>query len=110
MLVSKKTKVDIIVTPFVTILVGGGLSILIAPYIGVAVGYISDFIGWAALQAPFVTGLIVSVVIGVVLTLPISSAAVCAGLSLTEALRLRAGQRDLPLQEPRPLRAAVRRW
>ena len=83
MLVSKKTKVDIIVTPFVTIFTGGLLSILIAPGIGKLVGYISTFIGWAALQAPFVTGLLVSVVIGVCLTLPISSAAICAGLVLT---------------------------
>jgi uncharacterized membrane protein len=83
MLVSKKTKVDIIVTPFVTVLVGGILSVYVAPLIGVAVGYISKFIGWAALQAPFVTGIIVSVVIGVCLTLPISSAAICAGLVLT---------------------------
>lgn len=83
MLVSKKTKVDIIVTPFVTILVGGLLSIFVAPHIGTLVGYISKFIGWAALQAPMVTGIIVSVVIGVVLTLPISSAAICAGLVLT---------------------------
>ena len=43
-LVSKKTKVDIIVTPFVTIFVGGVLSILVAPYIGIGVGYISEFI------------------------------------------------------------------
>ena len=83
MLVSKKTKVDIIVTPFVTILVGGLLSIWVAPHIGTLVGYISRFIGWAALQAPFVTGIIVSVVIGICLTLPISSAAICAGLVLT---------------------------
>lgn len=83
MLVSKKTKVDIIVTPFTTILVGCGLAILVAPYIGEAVGYISDFIGWASLQAPFVASLIISVVIGVVLTLPISSAVICAGLCLT---------------------------
>ncbi len=83
MLVSKKTKVDIIVTPFVTILVGGGLSLLIAPYIGTLVGHISDFIGWASLQTPFVMGILVSVVIGICLTLPISSAAICAGLVLT---------------------------
>ncbi len=83
MLVSKKTKIDIIVTPFVTILVGGLFSIYIAPYIGNLVGYISSFIGWAALQAPLVTGIIVSVVIGICLTLPISSAAICAGLVLT---------------------------
>ena len=83
MLVSKKTKVDIVVTPFVTILVGGLLSIVVAPLIGTLVGYISAFIGWAALQATFVTGIVVSVVIGVCLTLPISSAAICAGLVLT---------------------------
>ncbi len=83
MLVSKKTKVDIIVTPFVTILVGGIVSIFLAPAIGTLVGYISTFIGWAALQAPLVTGIIVSVVIGICLTLPISSAAICAGLVLT---------------------------
>lgn len=83
MLVSKKTKIDIIVTPFVTLFVGGVLSILVAPHIGTLVGYISKFIGWAALQAPLVTGIIVSVVIGICLTLPISSAAICAGLVLT---------------------------
>ncbi len=83
MLVSKKTKVDIIVTPFVTIFVGGTLSALIAPAIGTAVGVISSFIGWATVQAPFVMGLIISVVMGMVLTLPISSAAMCAGLVLT---------------------------
>lgn len=85
-LVSKKTKVDIIVTPFVTIFVGGGLSILLAPYIGKLAGLISTFIGWAALKAPFVSGLIISVVVGVVLTLPISSAAICAGLTLTGSI------------------------
>ncbi len=90
MLVSKKTKVDIIVTPFTTILVGCGLSILVAPYIGEAVGYISDFIGWASLQAPFVASVIISVVVGVVLTLPISSAAICHGLLLTGSLALHA--------------------
>jgi uncharacterized membrane protein len=56
---------------------------LVAPHIGTLVGYISKFIGWAALQAPLVTGIIVSVVIGICLTLPISSAAICAGLVLT---------------------------
>ncbi len=83
MLVSKKTKVDIIVTPFVTILVGALLSMFLAPKIGVAVGYISKFIGWAAIQTPLVMGILISVVIGICLTLPISSAAICAGLVLT---------------------------
>ncbi len=83
MLVSKKTKVDILVTPFVTILVGGLLSIFVAPFIGTLAGYISNFIGWASLQAPLIAGIIISAVIGVCLTLPISSAAICAGLLLT---------------------------
>lgn len=83
MLVSKKTKVDIIVTPFVTLLTGGLLSIFVAPHIGTLVGYVSRFIGWASTQAPFVSGIIISVVMGICLTLPISSAAICAGLVLT---------------------------
>ena len=83
MLVSKKTKVDIIVTPFTTIFVGGLLSIYVAPLIGKLAGYISDFIGFASLQAPLVSGIIVSVIVGMLLTLPISSAAICAGLILT---------------------------
>ncbi len=85
-IVSKKTKVDIIVTPFVTLLVGGLLSVFVAPYIGTLVGYVSTFIGWAATQAPLVTGLAVSVVMGIALTLPFSSAAICAGLVLTGSL------------------------
>ncbi len=92
-LVSKKTKVDIIVTPFVTIFVGGVLSILTAPYIGKLVGYVSDFISWAALRAPFTSGLIISVVVGIALTLPISSAAICAGLTLTGSV-LAAGSSE----------------
>ncbi len=97
MLVSKKTRVDIIVTPFVTILVGGLLSILVAPYIDILVGYISDFIGWASLQAPLVAGIIVSVVIGICLTLPISSAAICAGLLLTGSLAVEGSSEGLAI-------------
>lgn len=83
MLVSKKTKIDIIVTPFVTLITGGVLAVYAAPIIGEIVGYIKDFIGWAALQAPFISALIISVVIGIALTLPISSAAICLSLGLT---------------------------
>ena len=97
MLVSKRTKVDIIVTPFVTVFVGGLLSILVAPHIGTLVGLISKFIGWAALQAPFVTGIVVSVVIGICLTLPISSAAICAGLVLTGSAAAIGGSEGLAI-------------
>ncbi len=81
--VSKETKVDILVTPFVTVFVGGVLSILLAPHIGTLVGYIGSFISWATLQVPFVMGLVISVVVGMALTLPISSAAICAGIGLS---------------------------
>ena len=83
MLVSKKTKVDILVTPFVTLLVGGLLSVWCAPYIGKAVGLISDLIAFAMTQQPLVMGVLVSVIVGIALTLPISSAAICAALGLS---------------------------
>lgn len=82
-IVSKETKVDILVTPFVTVVIGGLLAKLIAPGIGTVVKYLSDFIGWATTQQPFVMGVLVSVIIGVALTLPISSAAICAALGLS---------------------------
>lgn len=89
--VSKETKVDILVTPFVTVFVGGGLSILLAPHIGTLVGFVGTFIGWATFQQPFVMGLIISVVVGIALTLPISSAAICAAVGLSGAFAIAAG-------------------
>ncbi len=94
--VSKETKVDILVTPFVTVLVGGGLSVLFAKYIGQLVSYVGTFIGWATLQQPFVMGLLVSVVVGIALTLPISSAAICAAIGLSGASRLIEGVLTVP--------------
>ncbi len=81
--VSKETKVDILVTPLVTILSGVGLSYLIAPAIGTAASAVGTFIMWATDLQPFLMGILVSVVIGIALTLPISSAAICAALGLT---------------------------
>lgn len=82
-IVSKETKVDILVTPAVTILVGVGLSVLCAPTIGAAASSVGDFIKWATNLQPLLMGILVSVVVGMALTLPISSAAICAALSLT---------------------------
>lgn len=82
-LVSRKTKIDIIVTPLVTIFSGCGLAYLIAPYIGAAASSVGSLIMWATELQPFLMGIIVSVVVGVALTLPISSAAICAALGLT---------------------------
>lgn len=82
-LVSKETKIDIIVTPFVTIFVGVGLSVWWAPAIGKAASVVGNAIMWATELQPFFMGIIVSVLVGIALTLPISSAAICAALGLT---------------------------
>lgn len=81
--VSKETKVDILVTPFVTIITGVALSTLLAPGIGAAASSLGQLIMWATDLQPFLMGIIVSVLVGIALTLPISSAAICAALSLT---------------------------
>jgi uncharacterized membrane protein len=82
-LVSKETKVDILVTPLVTISVGVFFSWLIAPPLGRAAMAVGNLIMWATELQPFLMGILVSVVVGMALTLPISSAAICAALVLT---------------------------
>ena len=82
-LVSKETKVDILVTPLVTIGAGVALSALLAPGLGALAMKVGDLIKWATELQPFLMGILVSVVVGVALTLPISSAAICAALGLT---------------------------
>ena len=82
-LVSKETKVDIIVTPSVTICVGVLLSMWWAPSIGAVASAVGNAIKWATELQPFFMGILVSVIVGIALTLPISSAAICAALGLT---------------------------
>lgn len=82
-LVSKETKVDILVTPAVTILVGVALAKWIAPAIGSVATVFGDMIKQATTLQPFLMGIVVSVLVGIALTLPISSAAICAALGLT---------------------------
>ena len=81
--VSKETKIDILVTPAVTILVGVALAKLIAPPIGAAANAFGVVIDNATKLQPFWMGIAVSVLVGIALTLPISSAAICAVLGLT---------------------------
>lgn len=83
MLVSKKTKVDILVTPIVTIITGVLISVLCAKYIGIGASWVGKLIMLTTELHPFVMGIFVSVVVGIALTLPISSAAICAALGLT---------------------------
>ena len=81
--VSKETKVDILVTPIVTILVGVGAAWIIAPPIGGAASAFGQLIMRTTELQPFFMGVLVSVLVGIALTLPISSAAICSVLSLT---------------------------
>ncbi|SFB32581.1 hypothetical protein SAMN05216249_1218 [Acetitomaculum ruminis DSM 5522] len=82
-MISKETKVDILITPLVTIAIGIGLSALLAPALGNAAMTVGNVIMWATNLQPFLMGIAVSVLVGVALTLPISSAAICAALGLT---------------------------
>lgn len=82
-IVSKETKVDLLVTPSVTILAG----IMFAKFVAAPIGAAAQAVGYAVMMAtelrPFFMGIIVSVIIGMALTLPISSAAICAAFGLT---------------------------
>ncbi|SDB19777.1 hypothetical protein SAMN02910298_00913 [Pseudobutyrivibrio sp. YE44] len=81
--ISKETKIDILVTPLVTIGVGIALAQWWAPALGQAASKVGTLIMWATTKQPFLMGILVSVIVGIALTLPISSAAICAALSLT---------------------------
>lgn len=81
--VSKKTKVDILVTPTVTILIGYTVSRLVCPAVSFIMYWLGKFINEATMMHPLVMGIIVSVVVGMILTLPISSAAICAMIGIS---------------------------
>ncbi|MET3617493.1 putative membrane protein [Peptoniphilus olsenii] len=82
-LVSGKTKIDIIITPTITVLTGVFMATFVSPYIQSFMNFLGDIIMNATDKAPFIMGVIVSVIVGIVLTLPISSAALCMMLSLS---------------------------
>ena len=86
MLVSKKTKVDILVTPVVTLIVGFAASWLLCPLVSYVMYYLGVFISTATQFQPLIMGIVVSVVVGIILTLPISSAAICAMIFSEAAL------------------------
>ena len=81
--VSKETKIDLLVTPAVTIIIGVALAKLIAPPIGTVASAFGLVIDNATKLQPFWMGIAVSVLVGIALTLPISSAAICSVLGLT---------------------------
>lgn len=81
-LVSGRTKVDILITPFVCIVSGSAVGLLIGPSISNFMAWLGSLINWGTEQAPFLMGIIVSVLMGIILTLPISSAALGVILGL----------------------------
>ncbi len=81
--ISKETKVDILVTPLVTLGVGYLTAYLTCPAIAVAMNWLGEFINFATTMHPFLMGIIISVVVGIILTLPISSAAICASIGIS---------------------------
>ncbi len=97
-LVSKTTKIDILVTPAVTLIVGYGATWLLCPWVARLIYYLRLFIEYATGRAPLIMGILLAVIVGMVLTLPISSAALCAmiftaasGETLSQTLMLAAG-------------------
>ena len=81
-MVSGKTKVDILVTPFCAILAGSAVGLILGPPISAFMVWIGSLINWGTEQQPLLMGIIVSVLMGIVLTLPISSAALGIILNL----------------------------
>jgi uncharacterized membrane protein len=82
-LVSGKTKVDILVTPFLSICAGAAVGMLIGPYITTFMKWLGMLVNVNVEQSPVLGGIIVSVLMGIILTLPISSAAIGISMGLT---------------------------
>ncbi len=81
-IVSKETKIDILVTPTVTIAAGTAMAMFVSPAVSSVMAAFGSFIMTCIELEPFWMGMLVSVVVGICLTLPISSAAICASLGL----------------------------
>ncbi|MGN1098056.1 MAG: PTS transporter subunit IIC, partial [Clostridia bacterium] len=82
-LVSGKTGVDILVTPVCCIIVGGAAGLFVGPYISAFMTWLGQLVNWGTVQQPFLMGIVVSVLMGIFLTLPISSAAIGVSLGLS---------------------------
>ena len=81
-LVSGKTKLDILLTPLVSIIAGSLAGIFVGPPISSFMTYLGSLVNWGTQQQPFLMGIVVSVLMGMFLTLPISSAAIGIVLGL----------------------------
>ena len=83
MILSQKTKIDLLVTPTITILVGVVVAKFVCPGVSRVMFFLGDFVNTATYYQPFIMGIVISVVVGMVLTLPISSAALCAMIGIS---------------------------
>lgn len=81
--ISGKTKVDIILVPIVTIMIGGVIGLLVGPTISSFMAALGELINWSVEKQPIIMGILVSVLMGIILTLPISSAAISIILNLS---------------------------
>lgn len=82
-LIAGKTKIDILLTPLVTIGTGSAVGILVGPPISSFMTWLGSLINWGTEQQPFLMGIVVAVLMGMILTLPISSAALGVILNLS---------------------------
>ena len=81
--ISGKTKLDIILVPLTTIILGGTVGLLVGPPISSFMTALGSMINWAVEKQPFLMGILVAVIMGMILTLPISSAAIAIILNLS---------------------------
>ena len=82
-LISGKTKLDILLTPTVTIVTGGTVGILVGPYIAKFMSWLGAFVNSATEYQPIAMGIVIAVVVGLALTAPISSAALCISIGIS---------------------------
>lgn len=82
-IVAGKTPIDIILTPFITIITGGIVALKIAPFVGEFTIWLGQVVNnWATLQ-PLFAGILIAIVVGMTLTSPLSSAGLCASIGIT---------------------------
>lgn len=82
-LIAGETKVDIVLVPSITIVTGGLAGLFIGPFMATLMTQIGNFINFATTQEPIIMGILVSATMGIILTLPISSAALAISLKLS---------------------------
>lgn len=82
-LIAGKTKVDIILVPALTIITGGAVGVFVGPAVAAMMAALGSFINYLTTLYPFPMGVLISVTMGMILTLPISSAAIAISLGLS---------------------------